>query len=172
MPACAQPCCADSPNSPTLAKLCCADSPDLPTLDNPCRASSPDSPTLDKPCRADSPDLPTLALASFWEKCDSPRHICASNAPVLRIWREWPLLSGNANLYQEAVNDQVSHNVCFISPWGHTKLGLICRSKYCCSKSINLGTRFAGHSSIKSSTGELLHMPVRWERGTNLSNIC
>ncbi len=53
----------------------------------------------------------------------------------------------------------------------YTKLDLICRSKYCCSKSNNLGTRFAGHSKIKSLTGELLHRPVRWERGTNLSNI-
>jgi hypothetical protein len=48
---------------------------------------------LAKPCRADSPDSPTRAMASFWEKCDSPRHIRASNARVSRIWREWPLLN-------------------------------------------------------------------------------
>ncbi len=93
MRACVEPCCADSPNSPTLAEPCHADSPDSPTLDKPCRADSPNSPTLNKPCRADSPDSPTLALASFWEKCDSPRHIRASNARVSQIWREWPLLS-------------------------------------------------------------------------------
>ena len=46
----------------------------------------------------------------------------------------------------------------------YTKLDLICRSKYCCSKSINLGTKFAGHSCMKSSKGELLHRSVRLER--------
>ena len=69
----------------------------------------------------------------------------------------------NANLYEKAVNDQVLA-MCVLSlslPCGYTKLGLICRSKYCYSKSINLGTRFARHSTIKSSTGELLHRPVR-----------
>ena len=56
--------------------------------------------------------------------------------------------------------------VCLSS--GYTMLGLLCRSKYCCSKFINLGTRFAGHSYKKSSKGELLHRLVRLERGTNL----
>ena len=46
----------------------------------------------------------------------------------------------------------------------HTKLDLICRNKYCCSQSINLVTKFAGHSYIKSSKGELLHRSVRLER--------
>ncbi len=83
MRACAEPCCADSPDSPTFAEPCCA--------------YSPDSPTLAEPCCADSPDSPTLSLASFWEKCDSPRQIRASNSRVSRIWREWPLLSFFSN---------------------------------------------------------------------------
>ncbi len=48
--------------------------------------------------------------------------------------------------------------------FSYTKLDLICRNKYCCSKSINLGTKFAGHSCVKSSKGELLHRSVRLER--------
>ncbi len=93
MRACAEPCCADSPDSPTFAEQCCADSPDSPTFAEPCCVDSPDSPTLAEPCCADSPDSPTRSLASFWEKCDLPWHIRASNAQVSRIWREWPLLS-------------------------------------------------------------------------------
>jgi len=54
--------------------------------------------------------------------------------------------------------------VCLSS--GYTMLGLLCRCKYCCSKFINLGTRFAGHSYKKSSKGELLHRLVRLEMGT------
>ena len=46
-----------------------------------------------------SPDSPTLALASFWEKCDSPRHIRTSNSPFWRIWGEWPLLNNNPSLF-------------------------------------------------------------------------
>jgi hypothetical protein len=52
----------------------------------------------------------------------------------------------------------------------YTKLDLLSRSKYCCSKSNNLGTKFAGHSYMKSSKGRLLHTSVRLERGTNSSS--
>jgi hypothetical protein len=77
-PTFAKPCYADSPDSPTFAKPCYADSPDSTTFAEPCCADlpdSPDSPTLTEPCCPDSPDLPTRALVSFWEICDSPRHI-------------------------------------------------------------------------------------------------
>ena len=58
-----------------------------------------------------------------------------------------------------------SHTLLLGLPFfSYTKLDLICRNKYCCSKSINLGTKFAGHSCIKSSKGELLHRSVRLER--------
>ncbi len=46
----------------------------------------------------------------------------------------------------------------------YTKLDLMCRNKYCCSKSINLRTKFAGYSCMKSSQGKLLHRSVRLER--------
>ncbi len=92
MHACAEPCCADSPDSPTFAKPCRADSPDSPTFAEPCCADSPNSPTFAKPCCADSPDSPTLAKGHFREKCDSPRHIRTSNSPFSQIWGEWPLL--------------------------------------------------------------------------------
>ncbi len=92
MRACAEPCCTDSPDSLTFAEPCCTELPDSPTFAELCCADSPDSPTLAKPCCADSPDSPTHTLASFWEKFDSPQQICASNARVSRIWREWPLL--------------------------------------------------------------------------------
>jgi hypothetical protein len=86
MHACAEPCCADSPDSPTFAMPCHADSPDSPTFAEPCCADSPNSPTFAKPCCADSPDSRTLAKGHFREKCDSPRHICTSNSPFSRIW--------------------------------------------------------------------------------------
>jgi hypothetical protein len=58
-----------------------------------------------------------------------------------------------------------SHTLLLGLPFfSYTKLDLICRNKYCCSKSINLGTIFARHSGIKSSKGELLHRSVRLER--------
>jgi len=38
-----------------------------------------------------------LAKGHFWEKCDSPWQICASNVWVLRIWHEWPFLSYLSN---------------------------------------------------------------------------
>jgi hypothetical protein len=60
-----EPCCMDSPDSPTFAESCCTDLPDLPTLAEPCCADLPELPTLAEPCSTDSPDLPTLALASF-----------------------------------------------------------------------------------------------------------
>ena len=56
MPACAEPCCADSPDSLTFAKQCCADSPNSPTFAEPCCTDSPDSPTFAKPCCVDSPN--------------------------------------------------------------------------------------------------------------------
>ncbi len=93
MPARAEPCCADSPDSPTFAKPCCADSPNLPTFAEPCCADSPNSPTFVKPFTEYSPDSPTFAKRHFWEKCDSPRHIHTSNSPFSRVWGEWPLLS-------------------------------------------------------------------------------
>ena len=34
----------------------------------------------------------TFHIRHLWEKCDSPRHIRASNSPFWRIWGEWPLL--------------------------------------------------------------------------------
>jgi hypothetical protein len=46
MPACPEPCCADSPDSPTFAKPCCADSPNSPTFAELCCADSPNSPTF------------------------------------------------------------------------------------------------------------------------------
>ncbi len=120
MHACAEPCCADSPESPTsFAEPCRTYSPDSPTFAEPCRTYSPDSPTFTEPCCADSPYLPTLAdtrrhlptltdtrravlrglarladtrFGKFLRKCDSPRQIRASNARVLQIWRKWPLL--------------------------------------------------------------------------------
>jgi hypothetical protein len=92
MRACAERCCADSPDSPTFAMPCRADSPDSPTFAEPCCADSPNSPTFAKPCCADSPESPTLAKGHFREKCDSPRHIRMSNLPFSRIWGEWPLL--------------------------------------------------------------------------------
>ncbi len=90
MHACAESCCADSPDSPTFAMPCRADSPDSPTFSEPCCA---DSPTFAKTCCADSPDSRTLAKGHFREKCDSPRHIRTSNSPFSRIWGEWPLLN-------------------------------------------------------------------------------
>ncbi len=79
------------------AEPCCADSPDLPTFAMSCRSDSPNSPTFAKMCRADSPDSPTLAKGLFWEKCDSPQHICRSNSPFSRIWGERPLLKWFSN---------------------------------------------------------------------------
>ena len=64
----------------------------------PCCADSPDSPTFAEPCCADSPDLRTLAKGHFLEKCDSLRHIRTSNSPFSRIWGEWPLLRINTIL--------------------------------------------------------------------------
>ncbi len=96
MPACAEPCRADSPDSPTFAMPCRADSPDSPTFAEPCCADLPNLPTFAKPCCEDSPDSPTFAKGHFWEKCDSPRHIRTSNSPFWRIWGEWPLLSFTA----------------------------------------------------------------------------
>ena len=93
MRACVEPCRADSPDSPTFAETCRTDSPDSPTFAEPCCADSPDSPTLAEPCCADSPDSPTLAKGYFWEKCDSPWQIRASNERVSPIWREWPFLT-------------------------------------------------------------------------------
>jgi hypothetical protein len=81
MPACAEPCCADSP---TFAKPCCADSPNSPTFAEPCCADSPNSPTFAKPFTEYSPD--------------SPRHIRTSNSPFSRIWGEWPLLKINPKI--------------------------------------------------------------------------
>jgi hypothetical protein len=92
MQACAEPCCVDSPDSPTFAMPCRADSPDSPTFAEPCCADSPNSPTFAKPCCADLPDSRTLTKGHFREKCDSPRHICTSNSPFSQIWGEWPLL--------------------------------------------------------------------------------
>ena len=58
-----------------------------------------------------------------------------------------------------------SHTVLLgLSFLSYTKLDLICRNQYCCSQSINLGTKFAGHSYIKSSKGALLHRSIRLER--------
>ncbi len=92
MPACAEPCCADLPDSPTFAKPCYADSPNSPTFAEPCCADSPNSPTFAKPFTEYSPDSPTFAKRHFGEKCDSPRHIRTSNLPFSRIWGKWPLL--------------------------------------------------------------------------------
>jgi hypothetical protein len=80
------------------AELCCADSPDSPTFAMPCRADLPDSPTFAEPCCADSPDSRTLAKGHFREKCDSPRHIRTSNSPFSQIWGKWPLLRINTIL--------------------------------------------------------------------------
>ncbi len=101
-PTFAKPCCADSPDSLRFAKLCCADlpdSPDLPTFAKPCWADSPNLPTFAKPFTEYSPDSPTFAKGHFWEKCDSPRHICTSNLPFSLIRGEWPLLNKKPKNY-------------------------------------------------------------------------
>jgi hypothetical protein len=95
--ACAEPCCADSPDSPTLAEPCCADSLD-----------SPDSPAFAEPYCADSPDSPTLAKGHFREKCDSPRQIHARKARVSQIWREWPFLRIYIHSEVDSVNRQLN----------------------------------------------------------------
>ena len=41
-------------------------------------------------------DSPRFAEGHFWEKCDSPRQICASNSRFSRIWCKWPLLRTHA----------------------------------------------------------------------------
>jgi hypothetical protein len=98
MLACAELCCADSPDTPTFAEPCCADLPDSPTFAKPCCRDSPDSLTLAEPCCADSPGSPTLAKSCFREKCDSPRQIRTSNERVSQIWREWPLLNTKSTI--------------------------------------------------------------------------
>jgi hypothetical protein len=92
MHACAEPCCADSPDSPTFAKPCRADSPDSPTFAEPCCADSPNSPTFAKPLTEYSPDSPTFAKGIRIRIRIRIRHIRTSNSPFWRIWGEWPLL--------------------------------------------------------------------------------
>jgi hypothetical protein len=127
MHACAEPCCADSPDSPTFAMPCHADSPDSPTFAEPCCADSPNSPTFAKPCCADSPDSRTLAKGHFREKCDSPWHIRSSNSPFSRIWGEWPLL----NFYPITTKQKAS--VCIYSFWVNNVIIFVYFSQINCS---------------------------------------
>ena len=90
---CAEPCRADSPDSPTFAETCRTDSPDSPTFAEPCCADSPNSPTFAKPLTEYSPDSPTFAKGIRIRIRIRIRHIRTSNSPFWRIWGEWPLLN-------------------------------------------------------------------------------
>ena len=76
-------------------------------------------------------------LLPKWENVEEKGNTCIQQDAVIKCHIEVPHLAYSLSML-----------ACLSS--GYTKLGLLCRSKYCCSKFINLGTTFAGHSYMKS----------------------